>query len=254
MLMYTVGIAHRFLKEVNIIYRKLRVFRVRRSLVKFVLPIVTLALVVSATLVFTIGDEGDRDAVVVDPVDHSDSGAVWVPTPDSIQGLVNMNAIDAVAIGFVTRLDKEVVEGPYDKKDSDPPVRGFRYSYYEIKIDELLLDDGIITDNPYIKLKGHTDDGIDFRRITLPEPGNRFVFFLDRNPDDLSYSLLGPWAMIKTDTGTVKQFGGTHPEPRFAPGLSSDDFVAVVRSSINNRVPGSLWENVTVIMDEDEAN
>ena len=187
---------------------------------------------------------------VTDPVGDSSTVASWVPTPESIQRLVNV--VDAVAISVVLRLDREVVEGPYDASfpsqtgNAEAPRR-FPYSYYEFEIRDLLLGDGYISDNRLIKLKGHAGDGALSRRISLPEPGDRFVFFLSRNPDNRSYSFLGPWAMISTDTGAPTQFGGTHAVPAFAQSLNSDEFLEVVRSSIGTRAPTAPLSGVTVI-------
>ena len=187
---------------------------------------------------------------VTDPLGDSSNAASWVPTPDSIQHLVNM--ADAVAIAVVLRLDREVQEGPYNASspshtgDTQAPKR-FPYSYYEFEIRDLLLDDGYISTNRLIKLKGHAGDGALSRRIALPEPGDMFVFFLSRNPDDRSYSFLGPWAIISMDTGAPTQFGGTHAVPTFALSLDSDEFLEAVRSSIGTRTPTAPLSGVTVI-------
>ena len=138
---------------------------------------------------------------------------------------------------------KQTIEGPFDdsgdtdNRDDVPPVRQYPYSYFGIRISDTLLDDGFLSDNPVLKLKGHAGDGSDSnRRILLPQAGESFVLFLSRHRYDGSYGVLGPWAMLNTDGSTVTGYGAELKEPQFAQGTTPAQLKIDVAEAVGSRV------------------
>ena len=182
------------------------------------------------------------------------SSAVWAPEPGSIQTLVNRS--DAIVIGRIDSILAERIEGPYgasentDQRDVPQPAE-YPYTYYSIAPDVVVLDDGLVRDNLVIKLKGFKSKrGSSPLRISLPDVGDEFVFFLSRNPDDKSYSFLGPWALVDVSGPTVVQYGGARPEPTFAPDANPASFAAMVALAAHDRVPASPLGDTNLLVDE----
>ena len=168
-------------------------------------------------------------------VGTDDSVGEWIPSPATIQDLVDIS--EAIVVAQIVRLEKQTTEGPSgdsgnaDSRGNGPSPRQYPYSYFEIKIIDTLLDDGFVSDSPVLKLKGHGGDRADsHRRILLPQAGESFVLFLTRHRYDESYGVYGPWAILNTDGSTVTGYGAGLEEPQFARGatpaqLKLDSFV-----------------------------
>ena len=176
-----------------------------RLVVSFAVVAGLIALVVTLTV-------ARDDAQPLATVNTNESSALWLPSPATLQDLVNVS--DAIIVGEIVGLMKQTIEGPFDdsgdtdNRDDVPPPRQYPYSYFGIRISDTLLNDGFVVDNPVLRLKGHARDGIDSnRRIQLPQAGESFVLFLSRNPDNESYGVYGPWAILNTDGSTVTAYG-----------------------------------------------
>ena len=169
------------------------------------------------------------------------SSALWIPSPTTVQDLVDIS--EAIVVGEIVGLQKQTIEGPYDysgdtdSRDDVPPVRQYPYSYFGIRISDTMLDDGFVSDNPVLKLKGHRGDGADsHRRIQLPQAVKSFVLFLTRHRYDGSYGVLGPWAMLNTDGSTVTAYGAELEEPQFAQGTTPAQLKIDVAEAVGSRV------------------
>lgn len=73
-----------------------------------------------------------------------------------MQELVNVS--DAIVVGEITGFIGERVEGPCnpapdtDLSEGIPKPLKYPYSYYEFSIAEILVDDGLVSENSVLKL------------------------------------------------------------------------------------------------------
>ena len=163
----------------------------------------------------------------------------WIKEPpQTVQELVNRS--DAAVVGTVSSVSGPVEELPYDKTESDfTPEERPQYiigvAYYDIELEEVLLDDGIVQDFPRLRLSGaHNSD--------RPQQGERFVFTLARNPDNRSYGIMADWMVLSTIDG-VRNFDGSIPP---YDGITDEAALlnAIRTASANHqRSPFSDWPN-----------
>ena len=147
-------------------------------------------------------DAAESDEKVVDA-----TAIEWFKMPpQDVQDLVNRS--EAVVIGTVSKVSGTVKELPYftNREDfKDWPVEDRPYIevvYYDLIIEEVILDDGNIRDNPRIRLEA---DG-----FTLNLNG-RYLFTLGENPDSLSYGIAANWMILSMDDDGVSNLDGTDP-------------------------------------------
>ena len=193
-------------------------------------------------------------------VSTKESVGLWIPSPTTVQDLVDIS--EAIVVGEIVGLQKQTIEGPFgysedtDSRDDVPPVRQYPYSYFGIRISDTMLDDGFVSDNPVLKLKGHGGDGANSqRRIRLPQAGESFVLFLTRHRYDGSYGVLGPWAMLNTDGSTVTGYGAELKEPQFAQGTTPAQLKIDVAEAVGSRVKKNptdlLFPNIIILSTPD---
>ena len=193
-------------------------------------------------------------------VSTNESVGLWIPSPTTVQDLVDIS--EAIVVGEIVGLQKQTIEGPFgysedtDSRDDVPPVRQYPYSYFGIRISDTMLDDGFVSDNPVLKLKGHGGDGANSqRRIRLPQAGESFVLFLTRHRYDGSYGVLGPWAMLNTDGSTVTGYGAGLKEPQFAQGTTPAQLKIDVAEAVGSRVKKNptdlLFPNIIILSTPD---
>ena len=60
--------------------------------------------------------------------------------------------------------------------------------------------------------------------------------FLSRNPDNESYGVYGPWAILNTDGSTVTAYGAELEEPQFASGTSPAQLRIDIVEAVASRV------------------
>ena len=190
---------------------------------------------IALVVTLTVARDDDQRLVATDA---DSSSAIWIPSPTTLQDLADIS--EAIVVAQIVGLQKQTTEGPFgdsgiaDSREYVPSPRQYPYSYFDIRIIETLLDDGFVSDNPVLKLKGHGGDGADSdRRILLPQTGESFVLFLSRNPDGESYSVMGPWAMLTTDQSTVKEYGAGLEEPQIARDTTPAQFKIDVAQAVD---------------------
>ena len=88
----------------------------------------------------------------------------YYEAPSSIQDL--MNRYDVAFIGTISTVGNPVEEKPDDwnpevdahlQSRGIPPLR-VRMTYYDITVEEVFLDDGLVQDNPRLRLSGDHSD------------------------------------------------------------------------------------------------
>ena len=158
--------------------------------------------------------------------------------PQSVQELINRN--HAVVIGTIAAVSDLKLELPYGKTEEDfqdPKYQGYmprsEVTYYDIAIEEALLDDGNVRAHPRLRLSGAHNSG-------RPQVGERFLFGLGRNPDSLSYGVVADWDVLTLEGG-VRNFDGTRPG--YAGVTDEDSLVAAVRAAVAGYefVPFNQW-------------
>lgn len=128
--------------------------------------------------------------------------------PQNVQDLVNRS--HAVVIGTISTISgpkKELPYGTTEEDFQDEKYQGYNpydsVVYYDIAIEEILLDDGNVRAHPRLRLDGPHNPA-------YPQIGERFLFVLGRNPDSLSYGIAADWDVLTLD-GDIRNFDGTSP-------------------------------------------
>ena len=126
--------------------------------------------------------------------------------PQDVQDLVNRS--EAIVIGRVTSVSEPVKELPYftmEEDYADLPEWAVPWEevvYFDIAIEEVLLDDGNISDNPRLQMGSGS---------ASPVQGGRYLFTLHRNPDLLSYGVSAAWMALSLDGHEIQDLAGTVP-------------------------------------------
>ena len=125
--------------------------------------------------------------------------------PQSVQDLVNRS--HAVVIGSISAISEVRGELPYGTTAEDfqgEMYQGFQphmdVAYYEIAIEEVLLDDGNIRSHPRLRLEPDP---------VLPQMGQRYLFTLGRNPDSKSYGIAANWMILTLSDGEFRNLDGS---------------------------------------------
>ncbi|MEX0927373.1 MAG: hypothetical protein WD208_11795 [Dehalococcoidia bacterium] len=197
-----------------------------KILALFVLALVTVAVATGVGAAFLTGGQPETGG------DHSIElflPGLRPPAPATMEEFVR--APGAIVIGQVGRILETRFEGPFDTATGEFPVfasepDGLPVTYFELEIDQILKDDGVIGESRLLRLGGVPGGDLH------PEVGDRLLFSLGRNSDGTSYGIVGEWSMIHMDEDMVKTFtGGTL---NFAQDTHPDEFVQEVRSAINS--------------------
>ena len=130
--------------------------------------------------------------------------------PQSVQDLVNRS--QAIVIGVISAISEVKREIPYDiteqefaKKFADVPEELRPYLevvYYDIAIEEVLLDDGNVRAHPRLRLEPYSP---------LPRLGQRYLFTMGRNPDSLSYGVAADWMTLTLGDNGIRNLDGSSP-------------------------------------------
>ena len=160
--------------------------------------------------------------------------------PSSIQDL--LNRYDVAFIGTISTVGSPVEEKPDDwnpevdahlQSRGIPPLR-VRITYYEMTFEEVFLDDGLVRNNPRLRLSGdHSDIGL--------QAGERYFIALQTVSDGRGYGINADWNLIHLDGGAIRNFDGK--EPRYAGGTNEETLRSATKTAVSSRVhlPMSDW-------------
>ena len=121
-----------------------------------------------------------------------------VQSPANLQELINRN--HAVVVGTISAISEPVNELPYfttEEDFADESKEEWPYIevvYYDLAIEEVLLDDGNVRDNARLRLMNS------FWPV-VPQLGERYLFALGTNPDSNSYGISASWNVLSMDDG-----------------------------------------------------
>lgn len=163
--------------------------------------------------------------------------------PQDLQDLVNR--VDAIIIGTIASISDTIEKLPPGATQQDYqwaidrglPLPYIRTVFYDITIEEVLLDDGNIKSNARLRLSG------DHSPIR-PQIGERFMFALGQDYDRKSYGITDNWHLVFLDQGPIRNFNG-HP-PGY-PGVTNEASLKdAIKSAIPKRTPLPLdqWPRV----------
>jgi len=169
------------------------------------------------------------------PLSDNSTG-IKLPPPKSIQDLVNR--ADAIVIGTVGGPIGEGENQPYSPelaKRDIPQPRSFPFIDYEILIDEVLLDDGLIESTPVLRVAARPDTGFNlYGTMRVPSVGGRYLFTLRANSDKRAYGVVYPWSLISVDGATVALLDRERSAPNFTDKIEVPDFVEAVKAAVLN--------------------
>ena len=159
------------------------------------------AVVATVAMLRPFGGDGDAPSLI-----RGDDLVTLVAAPETYQDFVD---VDLVAIGRIGYIAREGSEGPYNEADllidtRDVPKPRLYFTYYEIQIEKILLDDdNRIADIPILlRINGRVgEEQANF--MPMPTEGMRALFAVHQNPDRLSYGG-GPWRIISLDRETPR--------------------------------------------------
>ena len=179
-----------------------------------------------------------RDGVTV----HSTVDFIRVSPPADIQEFVNR--ADVIVIGRVAGREGPVEELGYGQDlnslkwelENSLPIFGIEVNYYDIELEEILLDDGNVSENALLRADAVYDP------LEL-EAGDRLLFAMWPNPDFKSYGASFPWALIFLDGDAPRDYDGWGL--RYEGATDEASLVAAIKSALPRRtsVPESLWIN-----------
>ena len=166
---------------------------------------------------------------------RGDSFVSLVAAPSDYDKLTN---VDLVALGRVGGIVREGREGPYnaaelptDPRDVPPPELYF--TYYEVMVDEILMDDSDRKSDIPILLRLNGKVGADqMNLMPLPTEGTRALFALQLNPDGLSYGS-GPWGIVVIEGDVPKFHDWDRTTFNSGSGDDVDEFIGNVRNQVN---------------------
>lgn len=153
-----------------------------------------------------------------------------IAAPGSVQELVNR--YDALVVGAISEISGPQQEFGYGKTaedyqfllDQGHPLPSMSMTYYHIRLEEVLLDDGNVRNHPKLRLS-HEHSAL------RPQVGERFLFALIRNPDGESYGVSADWCLLHLDGGLIRNFDGA------APGYAGVTDEATLKAAIQTAVP-----------------
>ena len=170
--------------------------------------------------------------------------------PSSVEDLVARAGV--IVLGTIDSVLEERQIGPYYGEHGKPlPVGeegGIPVTDYQVQIESVLKGDGALTDGGTLVLRmfGHLSDQnatITSAVFTLPNPGDRLLFSLGRNPDGTYGS--GPDGLLNIDGEKVAYADGVP----FAAEISPDQLMRDIRDA-----PANSSEYQTAAVEADECN
>lgn len=171
--------------------------------------------------------------------DYAGSGsALQYPAPTSMYDFLDRG--DAVLIGQIMGRGEARYEGAFDPSigrfaepriEPNAPNPGLPHTYYTVKPEEILLDDGVAARQSEVMLRLGGEPGTALH----PKEGVRFLMVLGRNPGDLSYGIRGSWAVLDLGGQTVRDMAGR--DLTFEAPSDVDGFLAAVRQAVRDRQP-----------------
>lgn len=160
-----------------------------------------------------------------------------LPAPSSMAEF--LSKADAIVIGTVGKSFREVMEGPYNadsyQDPRDVPSPELPFTYYEVQIEEIILNDGtIIVDKPLsLRVSSHPGSlEAEKGEWEMPHPGERYLFVMRRNPDGQSYGTNGGWGMLHIDEPVIRFANREQPLVTFADKQSPQDFIEELKKTL----------------------
>ena len=171
--------------------------------------------------------------------------------PQNVQDLVDRSR--AIVIGSVSAISDLKRELPYGATEDD--FQGAMYqgydprievTYYDIAIEEVLLDDGNVRAHPRLRLDGAHNSA-------QSQIGERFLFTLGRNPDSLSYGIAADWMVLPLDGGDIRNFDGT--SPGYVGVTDEASLVKAIKDAVPNHdfLPPNQWPSRSRANEGDDA-
>ena len=170
--------------------------------------------------------------------------SAFIHPPQDIQEFVNR--VDAVIIGTIA-----AVSGPFDElpdgktaadyqwaTDRGLPLPTMRQVYYDINIEEVLLDDGNIRSHPRLRLSGNHSP-------IRPQVEERFMFALGANYGGQSYGVSDNWHLVFLDNRPIRNFDGE--QPSYTGVTNEASLKTAVLAAVPNRIhlPPEQWPRIT---------
>ena len=206
-------------------------------------------------LLLTVSSEGEAPEPVVvgkvvttEPTDtpttsqepsSPTSSGMMVPRPRSVDELVMRS--DVVVVGIITAVLQEMRIGPYGEDGAAVPgdeEGGIPVTDYEVRVETVLKGDDAVAggDTLVLRMFGHLSDRdsiITPNLFTLPNPGDRLLFALGRNPDGTYGS--GPEGLLDVGGENVVYADGVP----FAIEVSPERFVQQIKDAAADRTDRS---------------
>lgn len=162
------------------------------------------------------------------------SAGYGMKAPSNVQGVVNR--AHSVVVGKVTankgaRSANSVYVGSESNKRrtlNNDIETNETIQIFELEVENVLVDDGFIGET--VLLTAFSED----LYVYNPKLGERYLFALFRQPDDLEYGYHPAWGMFDIGSNEVVRGDGTVPEI-VAPS-SSTEFVESFRYAAENRI------------------
>ena len=172
---------------------------------KLLIPAVALLLLFSLAACRGEQTEKDPDYQGSSPGSAPSMVEHFKSEPADIQELVNRSR--AVVVGSISSVGELISEPPYNAEDFEDWPEDERptaeVTYYDISIEEVLLDDGYVEDNAKLRLAPVWP--------AQPVLNERYVFVLDRNPDNRSYGISATWDMLSLSGDPITDLNGKDP-------------------------------------------
>lgn len=154
-----------------------------------------------------------------------------LPRPRSVEEL--LGGAQVVVVGTIASVMGEKWIGGYEEDGKAAPVDegGIPVTDYELQVESTLIGDATLTKEGSLVLRmfGHLSDAnavITPNAFTLPNPGDRMLFALGRNPDGTYGS--GPEGLLKVDGEKVEFIDGVP----FAAEVSPEQFLLDIDGAI----------------------
>lgn len=170
--------------------------------------ILAIAVLLAICLVVACGSPQAEDSHGHD-ADGNPPGSLvqdYTMPPSDVQDLVNRS--EAIVVGRVTAISEPTKELPYFTTEDDYAdwpewaVPWEEVVYFDIAIEEVLLDDSNISDNPRLQMGSGS---------AMPVLNARYLFTLHRNPDMASYGVSASWMALSLDGSEIQDLAGTEP-------------------------------------------
>ena len=196
-------------------------------------------------------DNGEPEIVRVVTTEGVPVSSIFLPA-QNIQDLVNRS--HAVVIGTISAISEpkreigyNITQEEFDKMTAGLPeeLRPYVESiYYDIAIEEVLLDDGNVRAHPKLRLEPSPTD---------PRLNHRYLMALVQNPDSLSYGIGGDWMMLTIGDDGVHNLDGS--EAGYAGVTNETTLLAAIRGAVDNYdfLPPNQWPTWRKANEEDSA-